>query len=59
MIFCVEDDDSIRELVVYALTSSGFQAAGFADSASFWQAMGHTMPESCKMLVKNLPCFLR
>ena len=45
MIFCVEDDDSIRELVVYALTSSGFQAAGFADSASFWQAMGHTMPE--------------
>ena len=45
MIFCVEDDDSIRELMVYALTSSGFQAAGFADGASFWQAMGPTMPE--------------
>ena len=39
MIFCVEDDDSIRELMVYALTSSGFQAAGFADGPSFWQAM--------------------
>ena len=45
MIFCVEDDDSIRELMVYALTSSGFKAAGFADGASFWQAMGPTMPE--------------
>ena len=45
MIFCVEDDDSIRELMVYALTSSGFKATGFADGASFWQAMGHTMPE--------------
>ena len=33
MIFCVEDDDSIRELMVYALTSSGFKATGFADGA--------------------------
>ena len=45
MIFCVEDDDSIRELMVYALTSSGFQAMGFADGAAFWQAMERTMPE--------------
>ena len=45
MIFCVEDDDSIRELLVYALTSSGFQAAGFADGPSFWQAMEHGRPE--------------
>ena len=45
MIFCVEDDDSIRELMVYALTSSGFKAAGFADGPSFWQAMEQTKPE--------------
>ena len=45
MIFCVEDDDSIRELMVYALTSSGFQAAGFADGPSFWQAMEKSRPE--------------
>ena len=45
MIFCVEDDDSIRELMVYALTSSGFQAAGFADGPSFWQAMEKGRPE--------------
>ena len=45
VIFCVEDDDSIRELMVYALTSSGFQAAGFADGPSFWQAMEKGRPE--------------
>lgn len=45
MIFCVEDDDSIRELMVYALTSSGFQATGFADGPSFWQAMEKGRPE--------------
>lgn len=45
MIFCVEDDDSIRELVVYALTSSGFQATGFTDGPSFWQAMETSRPE--------------
>ncbi|MGN0982460.1 MAG: winged helix-turn-helix domain-containing protein [Candidatus Limivicinus sp.] len=45
MIFCVEDDDSIRELMVYALMSSGFQATGFADGPSFWQAMEDARPE--------------
>lgn len=45
MIYCVEDDDSIRELMVYALASSGFQATGFADGPSFWQALEETKPE--------------
>ena len=31
LIYCVEDDDDIRELVVYALKSSGFEAEGFSD----------------------------
>ena len=31
MIFCVEDDASIRDIEVYALTSSGFEAKGFED----------------------------
>lgn len=30
MIYCVEDDSSIRELVLYALQNSGFEAKGFA-----------------------------
>ena len=31
MIFCVEDDASIRDIEVYALTSSGFEAKGVED----------------------------
>ena len=35
MIFCVEDDDSIRDRMVYTLNASGFRAAGFPEAASF------------------------
>ena len=31
MIYCVEDDDSIRELMVYALRASNVEAEGFVD----------------------------
>lgn len=44
MIYCVEDDDSIRNLVVYTLTASGFEARGFADAASFWEAAADQIP---------------
>ena len=45
MIFCVEDDNSIRDLMVYTLNIAGFDAMGFADPASFWEAMRDTVPE--------------
>lgn len=45
MIFCVEDDSSIRELMLYALRASGFQAEGFETAASFWNALGEGKPE--------------
>ena len=45
MIFCVEDDDNIRELMVYMLQSAGFEAAGFAEGGAFWQAVDRQMPE--------------
>ena len=32
MIYCVEDDNSIRDLMIYTLTIAGFEARGFADS---------------------------
>lgn len=35
-VFIVEDDDSIRDMLQYALTSAGFEAVGFGESASFW-----------------------
>ena len=45
MIWCVEDDASIRDIVVYALNSTGLAAEGFADGAAFWQALQRTQPE--------------
>ena len=44
MIFCVEDDASIRDIEVYALHSTGFQARGFADGESFWKALEQELP---------------
>ncbi len=45
MIYCVEDDAGIRELVVYTLQVTGFEARGFADGGSFWRAMDAAPPE--------------
>ena len=45
MIFCVEDDNSIRELMLYTMKSQGFQAVGFPDAASFWDGMRGEKPE--------------
>lgn len=45
MIYLLEDDDSIRKLVIYALESAGFKAAGFDRPSSFWKAMGNETPE--------------
>ena len=44
MIYLVEDDASIRELVVYALNNSGFQAVGFDTPSAFWQALASRHP---------------
>ena len=45
MIWCVEDDASIRDIEVYALNSTGFEARGFADGAAFWAALEKEQPE--------------
>ena len=45
MIWCVEDDASIRDIEVYALRSTGFEATGFEDGVSFWQALQAETPE--------------
>lgn len=45
MIFCVEDDSSIRELVVYTLNSTGMIAQGFEDGAAFDKALESEIPE--------------
>ena len=45
MIYLLEDDDSIRKLVMYALESQGFEVRGFALPREFWQAMRVQLPE--------------
>ena len=45
MIYCVEDEASIRELVVYTLHETGYEAQGFADGKAFWTALEQELPE--------------
>lgn len=45
MIYLLEDDDSIRKLVVYGLQSQGYEAAGFSLPSEFWKAMEQQLPE--------------
>lgn len=45
MIYLVEDDDSIRELVLYTLRTTGFEAEGFRNAAVFWQALEKELPQ--------------
>ena len=45
MIYLLEDDDSIRKLVIYALESQGYEAEGFSLPADFWAAMKQKLPK--------------
>ncbi len=45
MIWCVEDDDSIRDIERYALENSGFETRGFQDGKAFWEALSHEQPQ--------------
>lgn len=44
MIYLLEDDDSIRELVTYTLNSQGMEAEGFARPSQFWKALSQRIP---------------
>lgn len=45
MIFCVEDDQDIRDLMIYALNAAGFEAKGFTDGTEFFCALQTEKPE--------------
>lgn len=45
MIYCLEDDDSIRELILYTLNLSGLPARGFSAPSLFWNALHEELPE--------------
>ena len=44
MIYCVEDDAGIRDLMIYTLHASDLKAVGFADGSAFWKAMEKEKP---------------
>lgn len=45
MIFCVEDEDNIRELIIYSLQATGFEACGLAGGKELFQALENGFPE--------------
>lgn len=45
MIYIVEDDAGVRDMMIYTLKSTGFKASGFPDAAPFWEAVKNEMPE--------------
>lgn len=45
MIWCVEDDASIRDIEVYALKASGYESRGFEDGSAFWDALQAEQPD--------------
>lgn len=45
MIFCVDDDNTIRDIEVYTLEQTGFQAKGFADGDALFEALKTEKPE--------------
>lgn len=54
MIYLLEDDDTIRNFVVYALNNSGLEAEGFDRPSVFWAAMKNRLP-SLLLLDRMLP----
>lgn len=45
MIYCVEDDAAIRDLMLYTLKSQGFEAQGFGDGEELFEALERQLPE--------------
>ncbi len=45
MIFCVEDDNGIRNMMIYTLRMAGFEAEGFSDGTALWRALTEKTPE--------------
>ena len=45
MIYCVEDERNIRELIIYTLESSGYEAKGFRSGQEFYEALNKEKPD--------------
>ena len=56
-IYCVEDDESVRELVIYALQSSGFEAQGFVNAEEFFPVRPLSYPDHAFRPLKSISSF--
>lgn len=45
LIYCIEDDDNIRELVIYTLQSANYQAEGFENAERFYKGLKNRKPD--------------
>ena len=45
LIYCVEDDESIRELVSYALRGQGYKVGGVGEAAELYEALQKNVPD--------------
>ena len=45
MIYILEDDDNIRKLICYSLTSQNFEIKDFANPSDFWNALENNKPD--------------
>ena len=55
MIYCVEDERNIRELLVYTLHSTGFEAKGLENGEQLFEELGNLIPDLI-LLDIMLPC---
>ena len=55
MIYFLEDDPSIRKLVIYTLNSQGMEARGFDRPSQFWSALALEKPETFAALCRAFP----
>lgn len=55
MIWCVEDDASIRDIEVYALQSTEIEARGLEDGTSFWEALNDGEKPKLAVIDVTLP----
>ena len=54
MIYLVEDDESIRELVVYTLKSQGMEAKGFERPSLFWKELEKEVPSLILLIIPRI-----
>ena len=53
MIYCVEDERNIRELLIYTLETTGFKARGFGNGNELMKALKEEIPELILLLVAS------